>query len=188
MQITHTIDNATFIVNLHEGNEDEPGMVGIGTFWEIKRKQLAEVYKASEFNLNFWAGDTTQDLDFDPECDDEDDEVSADADSLIIFAAAASQLAPAEYKLDYHGSGYWFFHDMVHAEYDSGDGSDLYINEDAEMRALPMGAKLAALADIPFSEIIGELSKVRPEFHERFGFDFDAIEKFLESVTVTVSE
>lgn len=180
---TYKIDNATFHVTFrdHEGE-----MTG-DCMWEVNRKQLAHVAASSEMDRDFFDGNEEV-LEFDPECDDEDEEATiGSADALIVFAAAASQLPPAEYALDYYGSGYWFFHDMIHAEYDSGDGSSVYINEDSEMRALPMGAKLAAQHDVSISEILREVLKAQNEFKDRFGFDFDAIDSFLDSVTLTIA-
>ena len=176
------LDNATFDVSFHDDDdwEDHTGMCD----WTVSKKQLADVYAATNFkDDNF----EPQDLTFDPEHDDDDEMAEmADADSLLIFLAAASTLPPTTYKIDYTGQAYWFFHDMIHAKYDSGDGSDVYIDENSEMRALPMGAKLAAEHGVPISDIIKELSKAGKEFEGRFGFDFDPVKAFFDSVEVVL--
>lgn len=182
MLITTTLDNATFHVCFSDGGEEFTG----DRAWSVNRKQLAELYAASEFKADFF-NDPDEDLTFDPELDDHSEEVwVSSADALIVFLAAASQAEKALYEIDYHGSPYWFFHDMIHAEYDSGDGTDIYINEESEERALPMGATLAAKAGVSISEILTELVKAQGEFKERFGYDFDAIESFLDSVEIVL--
>ena len=136
MQATFKLDNATFQVSFYEGDDEFTGSCS----WEVKRKQLADVWAQETFET-----DDFSDVDEDdgPQFDEDDDPdetvYPGGADALIVWAAAASQCKPAEYELSYHGSPYWFFHDMIHAEYDSGDGSAIFVNEDSEMRALPMG-------------------------------------------------
>lgn len=182
MNATVKLDNATFHVTFHEGDEEYTGMCS----WEVKRKQLADLWAQGEFSLDDFS-DPEEWQEFADDDDPDETIYPGSADALIIFLAAASCAKPAEYALDYYGSAYWFFHDIIHAEYDSGDGSDIYINEDSEMRALPMGAKLAAEHGVSISEILRELSKAQSEFKERFSFDFDAIESFLDSVTITIA-
>ena len=181
MQIT--LDNATFDVTFRD--HGYPEMTG-DCYWEVNRKQLAELAEASDMSPDFF-NDPDEDLAYDPELHDEDDEVTVNsADALICFLAAASQQPKATYTLDYYGSEYWFFHDLVHAEYDSGDGSAVYINEASEERALPEGAERAARAGVSISEILTELAKAQGEFKERFGYDFDAIESFLSQVELVL--
>lgn len=181
---TYKLDNATFLVTFREHGYEE--MTG-DCAWEVKRQALAHVAHSTEMSRDFF--DNSEDLEFDPETDDEDEEVTiGSADGLIVFAAAASTCEPATYEIDYHGSGYWFFHDMIHAKYDSGDGSAVYINEQSEERALPMGAKLAAEAGVPISEILRELVKAGNEFEGRFGYPFDPVESFLDSVELTLKQ
>ncbi len=181
MRITYKLDNATFHVTFFDGDDEYTG----ASHWEVKRKDLADIWAQNEFSLKEF-NESPEAWEDDP--DDPDDEMicPGSSDALVIFAAAASQCNPTEYELDYHGSAYWFFHDMVHAEYDSGDGSALYIDESSEMRALPEGAKRAAKHGVSISEIIRELAKVGPEFKERFKFDFDAVEAFLDEVEIVL--
>jgi len=183
MQATVKLDNATFHVTFREHGHEE--MTG-DCMWAVNRKQLARVANETKMDRDFFDGNEEA-LEFDPECDDEsDEETIGSADALIVFLAAASQLPPAEYSLDYHGSAYWFFHDMIHAEYDSGDGSSVYIDEDSEMRALPMGAKLAAEHGVPIPDILKELAKAGNEFEGRFNFEFDPVEAFLNDVELVL--
>jgi len=179
----HTLDNATFHVTFRNGDEEFTGACS----WEVKKKQLAEVFDATEMDLDFFSMEP-EEIAFDSECDDEDEEMHiGSADALVVFAAAASTCKPATYEIDYYGSGYWFFHDMIHAKYDSGDGSAVFINSASEVRALPMGAKLAAEAGVSISEILRELVKAGNEFEDRFGFAFDPVESFLDSVEFTLT-
>lgn len=181
MLITITLDNATFHVTFHEGDAEFLG----SSFWEVNRKQLGDLYKETEFHLDDF-NETDEWLEFDDDDDNEERIYGGDANSLVIFLAAASQAKPAAYVLDYHGSAYWFFHDMIHAEYDSGDGSETYIDAGSEERALPVGAELAAKAGISLSEIITELVKATPEFKERFNYEFDAVASFLKRVEIVL--
>lgn len=182
MQATYTLDNATFQVTFREHGYEE--MTG-DCFFEVKRKDLAHVAENTELNRDYFDSD---DIGYDPEEDDEEDEVQVSgADALLLFAAAASTLPPATYTVDYYGAPYWFFHDMIHAEYDSGDGSAVFINEDSETRALPMGAIAAARAGVPISDILRELVKAGNEFEDRFGFEFDPVSAFLDSAEITLT-
>lgn len=183
MEATFKLDNATFRVSFYDTDPEFTG----DCQWEIKRKHLADVWAQGEFRTDeFSYPDEWQEFGDD---DDPDETVyPGNADALICFAAAASQAKPATYEIDYHGSPYWFFHDMVHAEYDSGDGTDIYIDESSEERALPMGAKLAVQHGVSVAEVLRELVKAGNEFKERFGYEFDPIESFLSDVELIVKE
>ncbi len=183
MQITTTLDNATFEVTFRDHNY--PEMTG-DCYWETNRKQIAKLASDSDMSQEFF-NDPDEDLTYDPELHDEDDEVTIhSADALICFLAAASQQPKATYTIDYYGVSCWFFHDLCHAEYDSGDGSAVYINEQSEERALPEGAERAARAGVSISEILTELTKAQSEFEGRFGYEFDAVESFLDRVELVL--
>lgn len=143
----------------------------------VNKKQHAEVFSEIEFTHY------DEKPEFDPECDDEEEDIYiGTADALICYLAAASEALPkgTEIAIEYHGSPYWFFHDLIHAEYDSGDGTDIYINSDSERRALLMGAKFAAENGVSLSEIARQLVIAEREYKERFGFETDALESFLD--------
>lgn len=178
MHAKYKLGNATFSVTFYDGDDEFTGACS----WEVKRKYLADVWAQGEFRTDDF-NDPSEWQEFDEEDDDPDETIyPGSADALICFAAAASECRPAEYAIDYHGSAYWFFHDMIHAEYDSGDGTDIYIDSDSEERALPMGAVLAAKAGVSIAEILRELVKAGSEFESRFGYSFDPIDSFLDSV------
>lgn len=177
------LNNATFLVTLHNGGDEYTGECA----WEVKRKQLAEVFAATEMDNDFF-GMESEEFVFDPDDDEDEGSVHSSADALIVFLAAASRCEPTTYEIDYYGSGYWFCHDLIHAEYDSGDGSSIYIDQDSEERALPMGGKLAAQHGVSISEILGEIVKAQGEFESRFNYKFDAIEAFLDSVELVLKQ
>jgi len=180
METTITLDNATFKVRFYEGDADPELGAGYSS-WEVKTQHLADMLKRDMTDR--YLDDS---IDYEEEYDDDDKTHISSADALICFLAATSQADSATYEIDYHGDAYWFFHDMIHAEYDSGDGSAVWIDENSEMRALSEGAKLAAKHDIPISDILRELTRATPEFHDRFGFEFDAVAAFLENVELVI--
>lgn len=146
----------------------------------VNKKQHAEVYKLGEFTHY------DERPEFDPECDDDDEtDTITTADHLICFLAAAATHLPkgTEIVLEYRGREYWFFHDLIHAEYDSGDGTDIYVDADSEQRALIMGAKLAAEHAVSIADIVRELATAENEYKERFGYETDALVSFLECCT-----
>ena len=177
------LDKATFRVTFNEGDDEFTGDCS----WEVNRKQLGDLYKESEFALDDFNDPDEWMVHFDDD-DEEQTVYPGSADSLIVFLAAASQAKPAVYEISYHGVSYWFFHDLIHAEYDSGDGSSIYIDQDSEERALPMGGKLAAQHGVSISEILGEIAKAQAEFEGRFGYEFNAIKAFLDSVELVMKQ
>jgi len=183
---THKLGNATFEVRFFDDLAVIENFTGECQF-EIKREQLAHIYRETDFALDHWSGDRS-DLEYDPETDDPDEEiVSGSADSLIVVMAAAASLPARTYQIDYHGLGaYWFFHDLIHAEYDTDAKGDINITIESEMRALPMGAVMAAQNGVSIEDIIPELLKAQSEFEQRFGSKFDAITEFLTHEKVTV--
>jgi hypothetical protein len=182
MQATYKTDDATFNVTFRQGDDEFTGNCS----WEISLADIAKIYAETEFHLDHFS-DPAAFTEYNSEFDTDLMFHDGSADALIILLAAASQLeTPTTFDLTYHGEPYWFFHDTVHAEYDSGDGSEVYIDEDSETRALPMGAERAAEAGAPISGILRELVKAGNEFEDRFGFAFDPVEAFLESVELIV--
>jgi len=184
MQATYKIDNATFNVTFAGDNGEE--YTGACS-WEVNLAGLIRVYSETEFHLDHF-NDSDQFTEQDAgDVDADEDYSDGSADALIIFLAAASQLKTAKtFDITYYGEPYWFFHDTVHAEYDSGDGSEVYIDQDAEERALPMGAERAAKAGAPIADILRELVKAGNEFEERFGYKFDPVSAFLDSVEIVL--
>lgn len=167
------------ILDVDFGNDYDNEYTG-ACLIEVNRKQHAEVYGLCQF------ANWDEEPSFDSECDDEDETVyMTNADHMICFLAAAQDNLPEGTKvsLSYHGTPYWFYHDLIHAEYDSGDGTDIYVDADSETRALVMGAKLAAENGVSVAEIVRELAQAEKEYKERFGFETDALVSFLDCCT-----
>lgn len=179
MQATYKLDNATFVVTFHEGYEEFTGECA----WSTKYVHLAQMLQEGMTDKHLCDYVSIPD-EYD---DDDESELISNADALICFLAAASQADPHTYEIEYHGEPYWFFHDSVHAEYDSGDGSDLYVNEESEERALPIGAERAARHGVPIADIVRELAKAGAEFEDRFGYKFDPLTAFFDSVEVVLA-
>jgi len=162
-------------------------------YWETSLKALHDLHEISQFktdNFEFYNRDPI----WDPDEHDEDETYGdSNGDVMILFLGAAHYHG-GEFTIDYHGSEYWFWHDAVHAEYDCGDGTDLYIDSDGEERALIEGAILAIKNGVPFSDVLSELSEVNQldastgmSFEERFGYKFDPVVALLEDSRVNVT-
>lgn len=176
------IGDATLDVDLRDDNYDEDpfgdGTPGFGGHFEVNRKQYAELHEACPFEHYSIDEDSTT---FDPEEDDEDETVNVPVgDDFIVFANAIS-IEGGDWRIDFHGNPYWFFHDLCHARYDcSGGRVEIDPHGDSENRALIEGAKEAHEQGIGLSLIFGQLAQVLKPFEERFSRSTDAIESFAE--------
>lgn len=179
MQLEKKIGNATLNVTFHDHDPEFAGECLV----ELNKKMLFLLYKCKGFNSDYmddeqleYAGD-----------DDESSTVTiSSADQLIFILAAARDSAPMTWEIDYYGAPYWFFHDLDHAENDCDDGMEIFVDDSAEMRALVDGAKNAVTAGCSASGVITELANIRKDFSERFGFDFDPVEEFLDCCELKV--
>ena len=166
-------------VDFSDGDDDFLGEASC----EVNKKQLAEIYSVVEI------AHLDETPEFDPECDDDDETVYiGNTNGIICFFAAAQQVLPdgAKVSVSYIGEPYWFYHDLIHSEYDSGDGSDLYVDSECEERALIMGAKLAAENGVSIADIARHLAKAEVQFKERFGYEADALGSFLECCSYSI--
>ena len=171
-----TLKNADFVVHFGSDYDEDPygdGTPGFGGTFEVDRKAYAKLYAEHEFALYSFDG-----LDE----DDEDEEILEIpiGDDFIVWANAAS-IEGGKWEVTYNGNPYWFFHDLIHAQYDcSGGNVEIDRYGDAENRALFMGAEMAYDHDVRLNVILKELARTLKPFEERFGHETTALDRFAD--------
>lgn len=141
--------------------------------------------------------------------DGESDEIQVSDPDTAIRLLAIMRTKPGTFHVDYSadGSEYWAWHDIGHAEHDCEIGSvwrkgqtgtdgkqsdgrrgvQIYVDGEAESRALVRGARESVRRGVPFAEIVRELATVAKDFAERFEYPDDALAVFLAGCTVRLT-
>lgn len=133
------------------------------------------------------------------------DEIAVyDADTAIrLLAIMRTKSGTFEVSHDSEGSEYWAWHDIGHAEHDCEIGSrwtraksdkadgrrgvQIYVDGEAESRALVRGARASVRRGVPAAEIVRELASADVAFRERFEYESDSLAVFLSGCTLTLT-
>lgn len=183
------IDNATFHYSTH-AEDFEPEMVGDAE-WTFNWREVKRVCKKlPKFADSSVCGDLEYLLD-DCETDHDPEDLAdatltiTDADLAIAIVCAMIHLG-GEWEVHYtgHGSEYWFWHDMWHAENDFGICSEgmcsVDIGSSDEAQAMIGGAKAAREHGVSVADIARQLVNAEKLWQERFGHEEYFLEKFLD--------
>lgn len=193
--------------------DPQEGGSGMGTWTfqrdEIRRLRLRDYAEESVTrggDVRRSSGSLADDLRGNGYDDGESDEIHvSDADTAIRLLAIM-RTKPGTFHVEYSadGSEYWAWHDIGHAEHDTEIGSvwrkgqtgtdgkqsdgrravQIYVDGDAEDRALTRGARESVRRGVPLAEIVRELASVAKDFAERFDYETDSLAVFLAGCDV----
>lgn len=189
----YTYGSATLNLSTHV-EDYEPEMLGEGE-WTFQWREVKRIAKKlPRFLDSNVCGDLRTmldeaEMDVDPEeLGEHTFTVAGDADAAIAIVCAMFHLGGSwDVHYNGHGSEYWVWHDICHAQYDFGvdfnDGSvDAWIDESGEERAMLEGAKLAKAYGVSMGDIARQLVKAEQEWSNRAGFNGTPyfLEQFLD--------